>query len=39
VGLSSTVRTMILEHADIRIPPGKQAEFEAAIRHGVETVI
>jgi heme-degrading monooxygenase HmoA len=39
VRLSTTVRTMILEHADIRIPPGKQAEFEAAIRHGVETVI
>ena len=30
---------MILEHADIRIPPGKQAEFDAAIRRGVETVI
>ncbi|WP_280153050.1 antibiotic biosynthesis monooxygenase [Piscinibacter sp. XHJ-5] len=30
---------MILELADIRIPPGKQAEFDAAIRHGVETVI
>jgi len=30
---------MILEHADIRIAPGKQAEFDAAIRHGVETVI
>ncbi|MBC7480333.1 MAG: antibiotic biosynthesis monooxygenase [Rhizobacter sp.] len=29
---------MILEIADIRIAPGKQAEFEAAIQHGVETV-
>jgi heme-degrading monooxygenase HmoA len=30
---------MILEIADIRIPPGKQSDFEAAIRHGVETVV
>jgi heme-degrading monooxygenase HmoA len=30
---------MILELADIRIPPGKQAEFDAAIQHGVESVI
>ena len=30
---------MILEIADIRIPPGKQAEFEAAIQHGIATVI
>ena len=30
---------MILELADIRIPPGKNAEFDAAIRRGVETVI
>lgn len=30
---------MILELADIRIQPGRQAEFEAAIRHGVETAI
>ena len=29
---------MILEIADIRIPPGQQAEFDAAIRHGIETV-
>ena len=29
---------MILEIADIRIAPGKQAEFNAAIQHGVETV-
>jgi heme-degrading monooxygenase HmoA len=29
---------MILEIADIRIAPGKQAEFDAAIRHGLETV-
>ena len=30
---------MILELADIRIPPGQQAEFDAAIQRGVETVI
>jgi len=30
---------MILEIADIRIPPGKQAEFDAAIQHGIATVI
>ncbi len=30
---------MILELADIRIHPGKQAEFDAAIVKGVETVI
>ena len=30
---------MILELADIRIAPGKNAEFEAAIQRGVETVI
>ena len=30
---------MILELADIRIHPGKQSEFDAAIRKGVETVI
>ena len=30
---------MILELADIRIPPGKQAEFDAAIVRGVTTVI
>jgi heme-degrading monooxygenase HmoA len=30
---------MILEIADIRITPGRQAEFEAAIRRGAETVI
>ena len=30
---------MILELADIRIPPGKQAEFEEAIQRGVETQI
>ncbi|HWH81362.1 MAG TPA: antibiotic biosynthesis monooxygenase family protein [Burkholderiaceae bacterium] len=29
---------MILEIADIRIPPGQQAAFDAAIRHGIETV-
>jgi heme-degrading monooxygenase HmoA len=30
---------MILELADITIAPGKQAEFDAAIQHGVTTVI
>jgi heme-degrading monooxygenase HmoA len=30
---------MILEHADFRIPPGKQNEFDEAIRRGVETVV
>ena len=30
---------MVLELAVIRIPPGKQAEFDAAIQRGVETVI
>ncbi len=30
---------MILELADIRIVPGKQAEFDIAIQHGLETVI
>ncbi|HEY9068235.1 MAG TPA: antibiotic biosynthesis monooxygenase [Burkholderiaceae bacterium] len=30
---------MILELADIRIAAGKQAEFDAAIQRGVETVI
>jgi heme-degrading monooxygenase HmoA len=30
---------MILEIADIRITPGKQAEFEAAIQKGVATVV
>ncbi|TAG04766.1 MAG: antibiotic biosynthesis monooxygenase [Betaproteobacteria bacterium] len=30
---------MILEVADIRIAPGKQAEFDAAIIKGLETVI
>lgn len=30
---------MILELADIRIQPGKQAEFDAAIKRGVETII
>jgi heme-degrading monooxygenase HmoA len=30
---------MILEVADIRITPGKRAEFDAAIERGVETVI
>ena len=30
---------MILEIADIRIPPGKQAEFDAAVQRGVATVV
>ena len=30
---------MILEHADIRIHPGQQTRFDAAIARGVETVI
>jgi heme-degrading monooxygenase HmoA len=30
---------MILEIADIRIAPGRQAAFEAAIQQGAETVI
>jgi heme-degrading monooxygenase HmoA len=30
---------MILELADIRIHPGQQAEFEAAIERGLRTVI
>ncbi len=30
---------MILELADIQILPGKQAEFDAAIVHGVKDVI
>lgn len=30
---------MILEVADIRIPTGKNAEFEAAIERGLATVI
>ncbi len=30
---------MILEVADIRIAPGRNAEFEAAILHGAATVI
>ena len=29
---------MILELADIRIQPGQQAEFEAAIQHGIASV-
>lgn len=30
---------MILEIADIRIPPGRQADFEEAIQRGLETVV
>lgn len=30
---------MILEIADIRIPPGKNDAFDAAIKHGIETVV
>jgi heme-degrading monooxygenase HmoA len=29
---------MILEHADITIAPGKNAEFEAALQHGLATI-
>jgi len=29
---------MILEVADIRIVPGRQAEFEQAVQHGLRTV-
>jgi len=29
---------MILEIADIRIAPGKQAEFDTAVQRGIETV-
>ena len=30
---------MILEVADIRIQPGRQAEFDAAIQHGLNTAL
>ncbi len=30
---------MILELADIRIQPGKQAEFDAAIQRGIDQVV
>ena len=30
---------MVLEIADIRIPPGQNAAFEAAIEHGLKTVV
>lgn len=30
---------MILEVADIRITPGREAEFERAAHHGIQTVI
>lgn len=30
---------MILEIADFRIPPGQNAAFEAAIAHGLKTVV
>lgn len=30
---------MILEIADIRIHPGRRAEFEQAVRHGLDTVL
>ena len=30
---------MILEVADIRISPSRQAEFERAVHHGIQTVI
>jgi heme-degrading monooxygenase HmoA len=30
---------MILEVADIRIPPGQNEQFDAAIRNGLDTVV
>lgn len=30
---------MILEVADLRIAPGQQAAFDAAVRHGLTTVL
>lgn len=30
---------MILEVADVRIAPGRQADFERAAHHGIQTVI
>lgn len=30
---------MILEVADLRIQPGRQADFDVAIQHGLNTVI
>jgi heme-degrading monooxygenase HmoA len=30
---------MILECADIRVPEGKEAEFERAIEHGLDSVL
>mgnify|MGYP000845567541 CR=1 FL=1 len=30
---------MILEVADFRVPNGQQAAFEAAVRHGLESVV
>jgi heme-degrading monooxygenase HmoA len=30
---------MILELAEILIPPGKQSEFDAAIAHGLDSVL
>jgi heme-degrading monooxygenase HmoA len=36
--MQSTERTMILEIADIRIPPGQQAAFDEAIQRGIATV-
>jgi len=30
---------MILELADIRIHPGKQTEFDAAVQKGIDTVV
>jgi heme-degrading monooxygenase HmoA len=40
IPLTSQWKTdMVLEHADIRIKPGTNREFEAAIERGVTTVI
>ncbi|MDH5539183.1 MAG: antibiotic biosynthesis monooxygenase [Rhizobacter sp.] len=30
---------MILEIADIRVVPGKQAEFDVAVQRGIDTVV
>ena len=37
--LPHDLSTMILEIADIRIQPGRQAEFDEAIQRGLSTVI
>ncbi len=39
IASSNEENPVILELADIRIQPGKQEAFDAAILHGVQTVI